>query len=121
MKIGLAGAATHRLKLSYVTESPSWKPSYRLVMDKPGKVDVQGWAVVDNTSGEDWKRIKLGVGSSSAMSFRYDLHTVRTGPARDAPLERSVRAGAAGGRLDVRPGRRRDAGAGRAQRLQPRQ
>jgi hypothetical protein len=64
--------------LSYVTESPSWKPSYRLVMDKPGKVDVQGWAVVDNTSGEDWNRIKLGVGSSSAMSFRYDLHTVRT-------------------------------------------
>jgi hypothetical protein len=78
MKIGLSGAATHRLRLSYVTESPSWKPSYRLVMDKPGKVDVQGWAVVDNTSGEDWNRIKLGVGSSSAMSFRYDLHTVRT-------------------------------------------
>ena len=78
MKIGLSGAATHRLKLSYVTESPSWKPSYRLVMNKPGKVDVQGWAVVDNTSGEDWNRIKLGVGSSSAMSFRYDLHTVRT-------------------------------------------
>jgi flagellar biosynthesis chaperone FliJ len=78
MKIGLSGAATHHLKLSYVTESPSWKPSYRLVMDKPGKVDVQGWAIVDNTSGEDWNRIKLGVGSSSAMSFRYDLHTVRT-------------------------------------------
>src|SRR4051812_25324417 len=78
MKIGLSGATTHRLKLSYVTESPSWKPSYRLVMDKPGKVDVQGWAVVDNTSGEDWNRIKLGVGSSSAMSFRYDLHTIRT-------------------------------------------
>jgi hypothetical protein len=77
MKIGLSGVAPHRLKLSYVTESPSWKPSYRLVMDKPGKVEVQGWAVVDNTSGEDWNRIKLGVGSSSAMSFRYDLHTVR--------------------------------------------
>jgi hypothetical protein len=78
MKIGLSGAGPHRLKLSYVTESPSWKPSYRLVMDKPGKVEVQGWAVVDNTSGEDWNRVKLGVGSSSAMSFRYDLHTVRT-------------------------------------------
>ena len=78
MKIGLSGAAPHRLKLSYVTESPSWKPSYRLVMDKPGKVEVQGWAVVDNTSGEDWNQVKLGVGSSSAMSFRYDLHTVRT-------------------------------------------
>jgi len=78
MKIGLSGPAPHRLKLSYVTESPSWKPSYRLVLDKPGKVDVQGWAVVDNTSGENWKSVKLGVGSSSAMSFRYDLHTLRT-------------------------------------------
>jgi hypothetical protein len=78
MRIGLSGTAPHRLKLSYVTESPSWKPSYRLVMDKPGKVEVQGWAVVDNTSGENWNQVKLGVGSSSAMSFRYDLHTVRT-------------------------------------------
>ena len=78
MKIGLSGAGPHRLKLSYVTESPSWKPSYRLVLDNPGKVEVQGWAVVDNTSGENWSRVKLGVGSSSAMSFRYDLHTVRT-------------------------------------------
>jgi hypothetical protein len=78
MKIGLSGPGPHRLKLSYVTESPSWKPSYRLVLDNPGKVEVQGWAVVDNTSGENWSRVKLGVGSSSAMSFRYDLHTVRT-------------------------------------------
>ena len=42
------------------------------------------------------------------------------GPARDAPLERPVRAGAAGGRGDLRPGRRSDAGAGRAERFQPR-
>jgi len=54
MKIGLSGSAPHKLRLSYVTESPSWKPSYRLVLAKPGVVEVQGWAVVDNTSGEDW-------------------------------------------------------------------
>src|SRR5512138_2628314 len=78
MEIGLSGAGPHKLRLSYVTESPSWKPSYRLVLGKPGKVEVQGWAVVDNTSGEDWNRVKLGVGASSAMSFRYDLHSIRT-------------------------------------------
>jgi hypothetical protein len=77
MKIGLSGTAPHKLRLSYVTESPSWKPSYRLVLAKPGQVEVQAWAVVDNTSGEDWNQVKLGVGSSSAMSFRYDLHSVR--------------------------------------------
>ncbi len=63
--------------LSYITESPAWKPSYRLVVDNEGGVNVQGWAIVDNTSGEDWKQVRLGVGSSSALSFRYDLRTVR--------------------------------------------
>lgn len=66
-----------RLKITYVTESPSWKPSYRVVLDDDGKARLQGWAVVDNVSGEDWKDIRVGVGSTSALSFRYDLHSVR--------------------------------------------
>ncbi|HZF49628.1 MAG TPA: OmpA family protein [Polyangiaceae bacterium] len=78
MNIALQGTAPHELKLSYVTESPSWKPSYRMVVGEKGKVNIQGWAIVDNTSGEDWKSVKLGVGSSSALSFRYDLRSVRT-------------------------------------------
>ncbi|MDB4982437.1 MAG: hypothetical protein JWM82_3189, partial [Myxococcales bacterium] len=79
MKVGVgkAGAAPRRLRLSYVTEAPSWKPSYRVVVGKTGKVDLQGWAIVDNTSGEDWRDVKLGVGASSAMSFRFDLKGLR--------------------------------------------
>jgi len=38
---------------------------------------VQAWAIVDNTSGEDWQNVQLGVGSSSALSFRFDLRSVR--------------------------------------------
>jgi hypothetical protein len=77
MKIQLTGNKPHRLKLTYVTESPSWKPSYRITLEKPGKVQLQAWAIVDNTSGEDWRAVKLGVGSSSAMSFRFDLQHIR--------------------------------------------
>jgi hypothetical protein len=79
MKVGVgkAGAAPRRLRLSYVTEAPSWKPSYRVTVSKTGKVDLQGWAIVDNTSGEDWRDVKLGVGASSAMSFRFDLKGLR--------------------------------------------
>ena len=76
MRIGVRGAG-HRLKLSYVTESPSWKPSYRVVLGNGGKVNLEAWAIVDNTSGEDWNDVKLGVGSSSALSFRFDLRSVR--------------------------------------------
>jgi len=63
--------------MTYVTEAPAWKPSYRVWVGKKGGVRLEGWAIVDNTSGEDWKSVRVGVGSSSAMSFRYDLWSVR--------------------------------------------
>ena len=81
MKVGAgksgAGGGPRRLRRSYVTEASSWKPSYRVVVGKPGKVDLEGWAIVDNISGEDWRDVKLGVGASSAMSFRFDLKGLR--------------------------------------------
>ncbi len=65
------------LKISYVTESPAWKPSYRLNLSKNKPAHLEAWAVVDNVSGEDWDRVAIGVGSTSALSFRFDLHSVR--------------------------------------------
>ena len=65
------------LKISYVTESPAWKPSYRLNLSKNKPAHLEAWAVVDNVSGEDWERVAVGVGSTSALSFRFDLHSVR--------------------------------------------
>lgn len=77
MQIKLAGNRPHELRLSYVTEAPAWKPSYRVVLRDDKSVDSVGWAIVDNTSGEDWKNVRLGVGASSALSFRFDLRSVR--------------------------------------------
>lgn len=78
VEMSIALPAAHgRLKVSYVTESPAWKPSYRIVLEDQGKARLQGWAVVDNVSGENWKDVKVGVGSTSALTFRYDLHSVR--------------------------------------------
>ncbi|MEO7734789.1 MAG: hypothetical protein ABIY55_27790, partial [Kofleriaceae bacterium] len=76
MNLQLPSKDTAEVVLTYVTESPAWKPSYRVVV---GEHDVmlEGWAIVDNTSGEDWKNVLVGVGSSSALSFRYDLWSVR--------------------------------------------
>ncbi len=68
--------------LTYVTESAAWKPSYRVVLQQDERgvthgVELQGWAVVDNTSAEDWNSVRVGVGSSSALAFRYDLRSIR--------------------------------------------
>jgi len=77
MEIKLGGPSPHDIKLTYVTEAPAWKPSYRVMISNDGKVGIEGWAIIDNTSGEDWQDVKLGVGSSSALSFKFDLKTVK--------------------------------------------
>ena len=76
MTIKLPHPAPKELAITYVTASPSWKPSYRLVMGNHG-ARLEAWAVVDNVSGEDWKAVTVGVGSTSALSFKYDLKSVR--------------------------------------------
>ena len=83
--IRLAGASTHELLVSYVVEAPMWKPTYRVVLPKEGKGKalLQGWAVVDNTSGEDWREVNLSLTSGAPIAFQYDLHTPREVPRAD--------------------------------------
>lgn len=83
--IALVGAKTHDVRVSYVVAAPMWKPTYRVVLPEGGKGQalLQGWAVVDNTSGEDWGDVKLGLTSGEPIAFRYDLHTPRTVPRSD--------------------------------------
>jgi hypothetical protein len=79
IEIRLVDARSHRLTVSYVVGAPMWKPTYRVVLPSKagGKALLQGWAVVDNISGEDWNAIGLSLTSGAPISFRYDLHTPR--------------------------------------------
>jgi hypothetical protein len=79
LEIRLAGARTHELTVSYVVSAPMWKPTYRVVLPKDGQGDalLQGWAVIDNVSGEDWTQVSLSLTSGAPIAFRYDLHTPR--------------------------------------------
>ena len=78
--IRLTGASSHDVVVSYVAPAPMWKPTYRVVLPEKGKGKalLQGWAVVDNTSGEDWNNVRLSLTSGAPIAFRYDLHTPRT-------------------------------------------
>jgi hypothetical protein len=77
--VRLTGASTHDVVVSYVAPAPMWKPTYRVVLPEggKGKALLQGWAVVDNTSGEDWRDVRLALTSGAPIAFRYDLHTPR--------------------------------------------
>ncbi|HEY4175174.1 MAG TPA: DUF4139 domain-containing protein [Kofleriaceae bacterium] len=77
--IRLANTHSSNLVVSYVVSAPMWKPTYRVVLPEAGKGQalLQGWAVVDNTTGEDWRDVKLALTSGAPIAFRYDLHTPR--------------------------------------------
>ncbi len=77
--IRLGGAKRHDLLVSYVVSAPIWKPTYRVVLSDDGsqKALLQGWAVVDNVSGENWDDVLLSLTSGAPIAFRYDLHTPR--------------------------------------------
>ncbi len=83
--IRLDSASKHDLSVSYVVEAPMWKPTYRVVLPEAGKGKalLQGWAVVDNISGEDWAKVTMSLTSGAPIAFRYDLHTPRIVPRSD--------------------------------------
>ena len=66
----------HEVFISYVVEMPTWKPTYRVIVDD-GELYLQGWAAVDNVSGEDWDDVELSLVAGTPISFQYDLHSPR--------------------------------------------
>lgn len=75
LTVRLAGDATHDLILSYIHEVPVWRPAYRAWVQEGKGVQLQGWAIVDNVSGETWQDVNLTLVVGSPLSFRYNLHT----------------------------------------------
>jgi hypothetical protein len=73
MAISTAGAGERELRVSYISEVPVWKCTYRIVVPKEGKPLLQGWAVVDNTVGEDWKNVELSLVAGAPQSFVQEL------------------------------------------------
>src|SRR5207302_4707816 len=57
--------------------NPIWKTSYRLVLGtkKQEKPYLQGWAVVENPSDEDWREVRMALVSGRPISFQMDLYT----------------------------------------------
>jgi hypothetical protein len=71
MTISTAGTGDRNLYVSYISEVPIWKTTYRIVLpSKPEKRPLlQGWAIVDNTIGEDWTDVELSLVAGAPHSF----------------------------------------------------
>jgi hypothetical protein len=76
VSLSFSGQGKREVRVSYVVENPIWKTSYRLVLStkKDGKPMLQGWAMVDNSSEEDWKDVRMALVSGRPISFQMDLY-----------------------------------------------
>jgi hypothetical protein len=75
MSLTATGSGDRDIFVSYISEVPIWKSTYRILFpDKPGaKPLLQGWAIVDNTIGEDWKDVQLSLVAGAPQSFIQDI------------------------------------------------
>jgi hypothetical protein len=73
MTISTAGDGERDLLVSYISEVPVWKSTYRIVVPSDGKPLLQGWAIVDNTVGEDWDNVDLSLIAGAPQSFVQEL------------------------------------------------
>ncbi len=74
VSINFVGEGKRNVRVGYVVENPIWKTSYRLVLDKKEKPYLQGWAVVENPTDEDWKDVRMALVSGRPISFQMDLY-----------------------------------------------
>jgi hypothetical protein len=92
MTISTAGSGERKLYVSYISEVPIWKTTYRIVL--PTKADkkplLQGWAIVDNTVGEDWNDVELSLVAGEPHSFIQQLSEPFYGRRPVVPLPESV-------------------------------
>jgi hypothetical protein len=63
------------VRAAYIVPMPAWKSSYRLLFDDSGaQPTLEGWAIVDNTTGEDWTNVRLSLVSGKPISFISQLY-----------------------------------------------
>ena len=74
VSIQFAGAGERRVRVGYVAEAPVWKTSYRLALDDEGKPQLQGWAIVENTTDDDWSDVRMALVSGRPISFKMDMY-----------------------------------------------
>ena len=75
--IDSSDSGAREIQASYMIPSPVWKSSYRLIFGESGQPTLEGWAIVDNTTGDDWTNVRLALVSGRPISFVSRLYQPR--------------------------------------------
>ncbi|HEV8378584.1 MAG TPA: hypothetical protein VGP99_07020, partial [Tepidisphaeraceae bacterium] len=73
--INFQGEGERLVRVGYVVETPIWKTSYRLLFGQQNaKPMLQGWAIVENQTDNDWENVELSLVSGRPISFIQELY-----------------------------------------------
>jgi hypothetical protein len=72
--IDSADSKSRDVQAAYIIPMPAWKSSYRLLFVETGQPTLEGWAIVDNTTGEDWTNVQMSLVSGKPISFISQLY-----------------------------------------------
>ena len=74
VSLSFVGQGKRPVKVGYVVEHPIWKTSYRLRVEPNGKLSIQGWAIVENTSDDDWNDVEMVLVSGRPITYQMNLY-----------------------------------------------
>ena len=72
--LNFTGQGKRRVRTGYILETPIWKTSYRLVLGEDKQPYLQGWAIVENATEQDWDNVSLSLIYGRPISFTMDLY-----------------------------------------------
>src|SRR6185312_14089215 len=90
LSLAIHGSGKRVVRVGYVVAMPLWKASYRLSLPadpKTAEARLQGWAVLENFSGQDWNDIDLTLVSGNPVTFRQALYESYYVPRPVVPVE----------------------------------
>jgi hypothetical protein len=87
LSVTARGEGRRTVRVAYVAGAPLWKAAYRLAVDASGKARLQGWAVLENMTGADWKDVSLTLVSGSPVTFRQALYAAYYLNRPEVPVE----------------------------------
>jgi hypothetical protein len=61
-------------RLRYMIAAPIWKTSYRITALADGKAKLQGFATLENASGEDWNNVTINLTAADPVTLKQRLH-----------------------------------------------
>ena len=90
LELSTRGKDKRTVRVAYIVSAPLWKASYRLTLpadEAASKAQLQGWAVVENLSGQDWKNVDLTLISGRPVAFRQALYQAYFVERPEVPVE----------------------------------